>query len=72
MAIPVQWRTKKARYSLQGDVCPECARAIFPPRRRCPYCGREAVEPVGAESETHYEFAFVLPQGVGLQVGGDD
>lgn len=38
MAVPVLWRTKKQRYSLRGEVCPECARAVFPPRAVCPYC----------------------------------
>ncbi len=73
MAIPVLWRTQKARYSLQGDVCPECTRLVFPPRRVCPYCGREAKAPVAAEeNKASYEFVFVLPQGADLQVAGDD
>lgn len=38
MAIPNMWRTKKQRYSLQGDVCQHCERAIFPPREICPHC----------------------------------
>jgi len=72
MAIPVLWRTQKARYSLQGDVCPECTRVVFPPRRLCPYCGHAAQETVTAEDKAHYEFVFVLPQGADLQVAGDD
>lgn len=40
MAIPNLWRTKKQRYSLQGDVCTHCERAIFPPRQICPHCRR--------------------------------
>jgi uncharacterized OB-fold protein len=73
MAIPVLWRTQKARYSLQGDVCPECARVVFPPRRLCPYCGREAHARVTVtEDRAHYEFAFFLPQGAELQAAGDD
>jgi predicted amidophosphoribosyltransferase len=39
MAIPNMWRTKKQRYSLQGEICPTCASAIFPPRSVCPQCG---------------------------------
>ena len=38
MAIPNLWRTKKQRYSLQGDVCVHCERAVFPPREVCPHC----------------------------------
>ncbi len=40
MAIPNMWRTKKQRYSLQGDVCTHCERAVFPPRQICPHCHR--------------------------------
>ncbi|MCB0129304.1 MAG: hypothetical protein KDD78_00585 [Caldilineaceae bacterium] len=39
MAVPNLWRTKKQRYSLQGDVCPACSNTIFPPRQICPRCG---------------------------------
>ncbi len=72
MAIPVLWRTQKARYSLQGDVCPECARVVFPPRRLCPYCGREAHAPSATEVKPNYEFAFFLPHEAELQAAGDD
>ena len=39
MAVPNMWRTQKQRYNLQGEVCPKCASAIFPPRKVCPQCG---------------------------------
>jgi uncharacterized OB-fold protein len=71
MAIPILWRTKKERYSLQGEVCPECSRLVFPPRRLCPYCGQAAH--AGKTNETpRYEFSFLLPNGVELQAAGDD
>jgi hypothetical protein len=38
MAVPNLWRTKKQRYSLHGEVCVHCARAVFPPREICPHC----------------------------------
>ena len=69
MAIPVLWRTTKERYSLQGEVCPECERVVFPPRRLCPYCGREAHE---QRAKTNYGFSFMLPQHVELRAAGDD
>ena len=73
MAIPVLWRTTKERYSLQGEICPECERLVFPPRRLCPYCGREAQ---AHKAESRYEFSFVLPQNmshnVELSAAGDD
>lgn len=73
MAIPILWRNQKARYSLQGEICPECERLVFPPRRLCPYCGREA------EAHSHYieqaprrEFVFLLPQTAEWAAVGDD
>lgn len=72
MAIPVMWRNKKARYSLQGDLCQECARLVFPPRRVCPYCGREAEVHAAVVDTPRYEFAFVLPQMAELRIAGDD
>lgn len=38
MAIPILWRNKKQRYSLYGEVCVNCSRAVFPPREVCPHC----------------------------------
>ena len=42
MDIPRNWRLKKQRYSLVGEVCPHCSAKIFPPRDVCPQCGKEA------------------------------
>ena len=42
MDIPRNWRLKKQRYSLVGEVCPHCNVKIFPPRDVCPQCGKEA------------------------------
>lgn len=36
------WRTRRQRYSLMGEVCPHCAKNIFPPRDVCPYCSHGA------------------------------
>ncbi len=38
MVVPFLWRTNKQRYSLQGEICPACAQAMFPPREVCPHC----------------------------------
>jgi uncharacterized paraquat-inducible protein A len=51
MAVPNLWRTKKQRYSLHGEVCVHCARAVFPPREICPHCHKPmqhaaATEPI--------------------------
>ncbi len=72
MAIPILWRTKKERYSLQGEVCPECSRLVFPPRRLCPYCGQPAQVTKESGGTQRYEFSFALPNGVELQAAGDD
>ena len=42
MEIPRHWRLKQQRYGLVGEVCPNCAAKIFPPRDVCPSCGGEA------------------------------
>ena len=42
MGIVSSWRTRHQRYSLQGEVCPDCHKAIFPPRDVCPHCGEPA------------------------------
>jgi predicted amidophosphoribosyltransferase len=74
MGIPILWRTTKERYSLQGEICPECERVVFPPRRVCPYCGREAAEggDHSAEVDSQYEYSFVMPKNVELSAIGDD
>jgi len=71
MGIPILWRTTKVRYSLQGEICPECERTVFPPRRLCPYCGCEA-DSSGDEATTAYAYSFVLPKNVELSAAGDD
>lgn len=42
MNIATAWRTKRQRYSLMGEVCPDCQQAIFPPRDVCPHCSEPA------------------------------
>ena len=42
--IPRHWRLRQQRYSLVGEVCPDCETKIFPPRDICPDCGHEAKE----------------------------
>ena len=72
MAIPILWRTKHERYSLQGEVCPACERLVFPPRRLCPYCGREATDPIADEAHRRQDFVFILPNAAEYAVAGDD
>ncbi len=44
MEIARHWRLRQQRYSLVGEVCPNCEYKIFPPRDICPNCGKEARE----------------------------
>lgn len=44
MELARHWRLKRQRYSLEGEVCPQCRRALFPPRDVCPHCLAEARE----------------------------
>jgi uncharacterized OB-fold protein len=75
MAVPNLWRTKKQRYSLQGDVCVHCERAVFPPREVCPHCHK----PMGAQAlvmkqpeKVHFAFAAAPSQPQLVAVVGDD
>jgi uncharacterized OB-fold protein len=75
MAVPNLWRTKKQRYSLQGDVCIHCERAVFPPREVCPHCHK----PMGAQAlvmkqpeKVHFAFAAAPSQSQLVAVVGDD
>ena len=73
MGIPILWRNQKERYSLQGEVCPECDRVVFPPRRFCPYCGREAeAHSHRIDAAARRDFVFLLPQTAGFAAVGDD
>lgn len=31
-------RLQHARYHLEGEICTDCHKYIFPPRDLCPYC----------------------------------
>jgi uncharacterized OB-fold protein len=44
MEVSRHWRLRQQRYSLVGEICPECNIKIFPPRDICPDCGHEAKE----------------------------
>lgn len=57
MGIASAWRTKQQRYSLRGEVCPDCHQAIFPPRDVCPHCSQQA-GPVQAMSGRGEVFSF--------------
>lgn len=74
MAIPNLWRTKKQRYSLQGDVCVHCERAVFPPREVCPHCHKPmgTTAAVMQPKELHFAFAAAPSAPALVAVVGDD
>ncbi len=43
--IALDWRLRGQRYRLEGEECPHCGYAIFPPRDICPECHQPAKEP---------------------------
>jgi predicted amidophosphoribosyltransferase len=59
MAIPNMWRTKKQRYSLQGDVCHHCEHAVFPPREICPHC-HKPMQATAVKVAPVFDFAALM------------
>jgi uncharacterized protein len=55
MEVPRYWRQRKQRYSMVGEICPDCKSHVFPPRDVCPYC-----------SETNRQSVTVTQQGAVL------
>ena len=49
MGIAPNWRLRKQRYALVGEVCETCGNKIFPPRDVCPHCVEAA--------QTAYQFS---------------
>lgn len=72
MAVPNLWRTKKQRYSLQGDVCVHCAQMVFPPREVCPHCNKPMQRTSAKPAAPAFAFAPAQPQPVLAAVAGDD
>jgi hypothetical protein len=61
MAVPILWRNRRQRYNLEGERCPVCERAVFPPRQVCPYCSREHI--AGVESTaSSLDAILMLPE----------
>lgn len=57
------WRLREVRYRLQGEVCPHCTVAIFPPRDICPDCGQNAKEKMEFSGKGEV-FSFTILQDV--------
>ncbi len=66
MDISRNWRLRKQRYGLVGEVCPHCDAKLFPPRDICPECGEEARTPYkfsGKGEVYSYTTIYEAPQG---------
>ena len=75
MAVPIIWRTNKQRYSLHSEVCPVCSKAVFPPRKVCPYCNQESDALYATnlvENGQRQGVVFALPMNFELDAVGDD
>jgi uncharacterized protein len=66
MTLVSNWRTKKQRLSLTGEVCPHCNAKLFPPRDVCPHCHGPAKTPFqfrGTGEVYSYSTLYSAPQG---------
>ncbi len=45
MHIARNWRVKRQRYTLHGEICHHCGSKVFPPRDVCPECSKPAYDP---------------------------
>ena len=72
MAIPNMWRTKKQRYSLQGEVCPACTSAVFPPRKVCPQCGSSMDATRRSRRHAAVGGVFSATPDMAVSLAGDD
>lgn len=70
MEIARHWRLRQQRYSLIGEVCPNCDHKIFPPRDICPNCHGEVkisnnnAFPFGGKGEVYsYTTIYEAPSG---------
>jgi uncharacterized OB-fold protein len=59
MGVPQNWRLRKQRYLLMGEICLVCGYKLFPPRDVCPECGASA-KAVSAAADRLEVFSYVL------------
>jgi len=66
MELPKNWRLRKQRYSMVGEICEKCGARIFPPRDVCPECSKPAATPYtfsGKGTVYSYATVFQAPKG---------
>jgi uncharacterized OB-fold protein len=59
MGVPQDWRLRKQRYLLMGEICLNCGRRLFPPRDICPECGAP-VRATSAVADRRELFSYIL------------
>lgn len=68
MHVSQNWRMNPSRYRLQGERCPACGVAIFPPRDVCPECAAEARTPADLSGKgTIYSFTMLQEAPAGFE-----
>ncbi len=68
MHIARNWRIKKQRYSLHGEICHHCGAHVFPPRDVCPECSKPAYDPAQLSGVGEvYSFTTVYNAAEGFQ-----
>ncbi|MCO6449233.1 MAG: Zn-ribbon domain-containing OB-fold protein [Caldilineales bacterium] len=68
MHIARNWRVKKQRYSLTGEICHHCGSKVFPPRDVCPDCTKPAYDPFRLSGRGEvYSFTTVYEAPAGFQ-----
>ena len=72
MAVPNLWRTKRERYSMVGQVCSECCKAVFPARRVCPHCHASMIDTALNAETREFQFAMPILAALELKVAADD
>jgi uncharacterized protein len=68
MTLASDWRIRKQRLSLQGEMCPHCGARLFPPRDVCPHCtGPAQTSFVFSGRGTVYSFSTVYAAPAGFE-----
>lgn len=68
MSVARTWRTRRQRYSLVGERCEYCHKAIFPPRDVCPHCAEPAQKEFALSGRgTVYSYTTVYDPPAGFE-----
>ena len=71
MQVPRHWREIPERYRLEGVICRDCSKIMFPRRLVCPACASKNIEPHSLSGRGRlmtFTIIRVAPDGYGDQV----